>query len=107
MADSKRAGIPLRNFSITNSFFTPMTLSYGPVMPNICNIGRALWQHGLVRGGNMRVRADHRGDAPFEIPAESDLFRAGLGMKIYKHDFRFESVREADRRSERDRRSTP
>ncbi len=27
LAGSKRAGIPLRNFSITNSFFTPMTLS--------------------------------------------------------------------------------
>src|SRR3981081_1190856 len=33
LAASKRAGIPLRNLSITSSFFTPMTLSYGPVMP--------------------------------------------------------------------------
>ncbi len=43
-------------------------------------------KHALVGGGDVRVRAEHGGDAAVEIPAERDLLAGGLGVEVEQND---------------------
>src|SRR5262249_12123614 len=61
------------------------------VWPGHADVGdvcRAFRKHDLIRRGNVRVGADHGSDAAIEVPAERDLLRCGLGVKIDKDDSR-------------------
>src|ERR1700679_3518926 len=40
----------------------------------IGDVGGSFGENALVRGGDMRVRADYCGDASVEVPAERNLF---------------------------------
>ena len=46
--------------------------------------GRATRQHLLIGRGHVRVRAEHRGHSPFEVPAERNLFRGGFGVDVHQ-----------------------
>jgi hypothetical protein len=51
-------------------------------------IRRAIRQNARVRGRDVRVRADHRGNPAVQIPAHGHLLAGQLGVKIYETDFR-------------------
>ena len=57
---------------------------------DIGDVGGTVGQHALIGGRNVGVRADDRGDAAIEIPAQRDLLRRRFGMDIDEDHFRFD-----------------
>src|SRR5439155_20112632 len=53
-----------------------------PDHARVRDVRRAPRQHARVGGGHVRVRADHRGDAAVEVPADRDLLARRLGVPV-------------------------
>src|SRR6266852_2770170 len=91
-ATSKRAGRPFRNFFMMPSRSIPMIPACGPVMPT--SLMNAVPRKDLlVGGGDVRVRPNHRGDAPIQVPAHGHFFAGGFRVDI--HDDNADAGRDA------------
>ena len=55
-------------------------------------VGGAAGEDALVGGGNVRVRAEHRGHAAIQMPAHGDFFAGGLGVEVDHDDFGLERL---------------
>jgi len=52
---------------------------------DVGDVRGAAGQDAKVRRGHVRVRADHRGHATVEVPAEADLLARRLGVHVDEH----------------------
>ena len=66
-ATSKRRGIPVRNFSIANSFFTPIHGMERTGHPNIRQIRGPLRENLIIGRLHMRMGTDHGDDLSVQI----------------------------------------